>query len=172
MPAALPTVHLRLFRSTILSLFLVLLPSPARAGDAVDAATIDMARRHFQAGSAYFEEARYDDAVREFRESYRLAPRGDLLYNIAQCYVRKKDAARAIEFYAQYLSGRQDVPDRASVERTIEGLRAQVGQVRVEGATRGAEITVAGTVVGFAPLAHPERFMEVNRLNLYQRAGG
>ncbi|MFO1323225.1 MAG: GNAT family N-acetyltransferase [Burkholderiales bacterium] len=26
--------------------------------------------------------------------------------------------------------------------------------------------------LGFAPLAHPERFMEVNRLNLYQRAGG
>lgn len=134
-------------------LFLVALPAAAQTADRE--ANVDLARRHFQSGSAYFEEGRFDDAAREFQDSYHLAPRVDLLYNIAQCYLRKGDAARAIDFYRRYLDGKPEASDRPAIERTIAGLRQRVGSVRVEGAPDGSEVIVAGWDAGRAPLAQP-----------------
>jgi tetratricopeptide (TPR) repeat protein len=128
--------------------FTVLLSGPAFADDE----TTDLARRHYQSGSAYFEESRYDDAIREFRDSYRLAPRVELLFNVARCFHRKGDAARAVEAYAEYLQGNPKTPDRASIEKDIAELKKKVGALRVTDAPAGSEIFVDGYSVGKAPL--------------------
>ncbi len=113
----------------------------------------DLARRHYEAGSAYFEEGRFDDAVREFRESHRLSPRVDLLYNIAKCYEHKGDAARAAGFYRQYLAGKPAARDRPEIEAALKLLDARVGRVTVADAPAGAEVLIDGAPVGTAPLA-------------------
>jgi len=133
----------------------VTMPAIAAARDDAPGERVDLARRHFQSGTAYFEEKRYDEAVREFQESYRLAPRVDLLYNIARTFHNKGDAARAIEFYQQYLGASPAAPDRVPIERTIEELKARIGRVRVVDAPDGADVLLAGFLVGKAPLVVP-----------------
>ncbi|HZU81292.1 MAG TPA: tetratricopeptide repeat protein [Polyangiaceae bacterium] len=135
-----------------------------------EAARVGLARRHYQAGSAYFEEGRFDEAAREFRESYRLAPRPDLLYNVAQSYLRQGDAARAMEFYRRYLEADPKARDRAAIEATVAGLARQVGRVRVVNAPPGAEVLVDGAPVGVAPLAEPVE-ASAGRARVEVRAG-
>src|ERR1700680_249528 len=62
------------------------------------------AKAHFAAGSAYYDQANYADAVKEFNEAYRLSKRTDLLYNIAVCYERLGQYDSAIQALQKYLT--------------------------------------------------------------------
>jgi tetratricopeptide (TPR) repeat protein len=77
------------------------------------------AKAHFLAGSAYYEQANYTDAVKEFTEAHRLSRRPDLLYNISVCYERLGRWDDAIAALQQYLAERPDAPDRAVIESRI-----------------------------------------------------
>ncbi len=117
--------------------------------------SVDLAKRHFQSGSAYFEEGRFDEAIREFRETYRLSPRVELLFNIAKAFDRKGDAARAIEAYQVYLQAQPQAADRAKIEQTIAQLKEHIGQVRLVDVPAGAEVWIDGYSVGREPFAAP-----------------
>ena len=82
----------------------------------------DAAKAHFLAGSAYYEQANYTDAVKEFNEAHRLAQRPDLLYNISVCYERLSRWDEAIASLRQYLTERPDAPDRAVIESRIKNF--------------------------------------------------
>ena len=84
----------------------------------------DAAKAHFLAGSAYYEQANYADAVKEFIEAHRLSQRPDLLYNISVCYERLGRWDDAIASLQQYLSERPDAPDRAGHRVAHRQLRA------------------------------------------------
>jgi tetratricopeptide (TPR) repeat protein len=98
--------------------FLLLVAHPALADD-----TLAGARAHLNAGIAYYDEARYDEAAREMEAAYRLRPVAELQYNLAECYDRlgrPDDAARA---YQKYLDGAPKAADRATVEARIANLQ-------------------------------------------------
>ena len=118
-------------------------PKPAPQVQPKSDPQVDLARRHFQSGSAYFEESRYDDAAREFRESYRLSPRVDLLYNIAQCFLRKGDSARATDFLRLYLQGKPEALDRAEGARYI-GIVARYYNLDKQRASRILPVPAGG----------------------------
>src|SRR5438477_6587823 len=80
-------------------------PAGAQSADDQEAA-----KAHFLAGSAYYEQANYADAVKEFNEAHRLSQRADLLYNIALCYERLEQYDKAIGALKQYLSEKQNAP--------------------------------------------------------------
>jgi tetratricopeptide (TPR) repeat protein len=82
----------------------------------------EAARAHFMAGSAYYEQANYADAVKEFTEAYRLSQRADLLYNIALAYERLEKWDQAIAALNQYLHDKPDAQDRAIIQTRIENL--------------------------------------------------
>jgi tetratricopeptide (TPR) repeat protein len=82
----------------------------------------DAARAHFMAGSAYYEQANYTDAVKEFNEAYRLSRRADLLYNIALAYERLEKWDQAISALHQYLRDKPEAQDRAIIQTRIENL--------------------------------------------------
>jgi tetratricopeptide repeat protein len=87
----------------------------------------ERARIHLKAAIAYYDEARYDDAVREMETAYQLKPLADLQYNLAQCYERLgryEAAAAAYEKYAQ-----AEPADRKVVETRIANLRARAAAV-------------------------------------------
>lgn len=139
-------------------LTLALLTSPGQVGaENVDPVEVDRARRHFQAGSAYFEEGKFDDAVREFRIAYGLSHRPELLYNVAKAYLRKGDAARASEAFTEYLQLRPDAIDRPGIELLLADLERRVGLVRVVNAPPGSDVIVDDRTVGRAPLLAPIR---------------
>jgi tetratricopeptide (TPR) repeat protein len=83
---------------------------------------IEAAKAHYAAGSAYYEQANYADAVKEFNEAYRLSHRSDLLYNIAVCYERLSQYDNAIKALKQYLTDKPDAGDRVTIETRITNL--------------------------------------------------
>jgi tetratricopeptide (TPR) repeat protein len=82
----------------------------------------EAAKSHFLAGSAYYEQANYSDAVREFNEAHRLSKRPDLLYNISVCYERLGRWDDAIAALRQYLVERPEAPDRVVIETRIKNF--------------------------------------------------
>ncbi|HEX6838067.1 MAG TPA: tetratricopeptide repeat protein [Polyangia bacterium] len=95
----------------------------------------DAAKAHFLAGSAYYEQANYTDAVKEFIEAHRLSKRPDLLYNISVCYERLGRWDDAIASLQQYLTERPEAPDRAVIESRIKNYEQRRDQ---EAAARAA----------------------------------
>ncbi|HEX7478643.1 MAG TPA: hypothetical protein VF331_12605 [Polyangiales bacterium] len=83
----------------------------------------ERARTHFEAGRAYYDEARYDDAAREFDEAYRLSNRPALLLNLSQAFERALHFDLAIAVLQRYLQMLPAAPDRKTVEGRIAHLQ-------------------------------------------------
>src|SRR5687768_4894462 len=64
---------------------------------------VDRARRHFEAGEAYFAELRYDDAAREFTEAWEISRRPEMLFNISIAYERGLRFDESIAALEEYL---------------------------------------------------------------------
>lgn len=113
---------MRLVAAVLTAALLLAHPAFAQPGAAVPADDIEAAKAHYAAGSAYYEQANYADAVKEFNEAYRLSKRTDLLYNIAICYERLDDFDDAIATLQKYLVERPDAKDRVTIENRIANL--------------------------------------------------
>jgi tetratricopeptide (TPR) repeat protein len=79
----------------------------------------EAAKAHFLAGQAYYEQANYTDAVKEFNEAHRLSKRPDLWYNVSVCYERLRRWDDAIAALQQYLQERPNAADRGVIESRI-----------------------------------------------------
>ena len=111
-------------------------------------------RRHFLAGSAYYEQADYVDAVNEFIEAHRLSGRPDLLYNISVCYERLGRWDDAIAALQRYLSERRDAPDRAVIESRIAIDQKRRDQERARATAPPLPIDPPPPAVAPAPRRH------------------
>jgi tetratricopeptide (TPR) repeat protein len=83
----------------------------------------ERARTHFEAGSSYYDQARYADAAREFQASYNLSPHPELLLNISQAEERALDYDAAIAAAERYLATNPKAQDKKTVEDRIASLR-------------------------------------------------
>ncbi len=108
--------------------------APAAAQNATQADE-EAAKAHFLAGSAYYEQANYADAVKEFNEAHRLSKRADLLYNISVCYERLGHWDDAIAALQQYLTERPNAADRAVIESRIKNFETRRDAEKVEEST-------------------------------------
>jgi tetratricopeptide (TPR) repeat protein len=99
-------------------------PSPEPLPLAPAPADIERGKAHYQGGAAYYQEARYDDALREFNEAYRLSKKPPLLFNIALCHEKLGHTAEAIASLERYLGEDPQTPDRPVVEQRLSALRA------------------------------------------------
>jgi len=81
---------------------------------------------HFQSGRSYFDQGRYEDAVREWQQAYRLSNRTVLLVNIATAQERIFQFSDAIRSLERYLSvgGAEADQNRTTIETRITNLRA------------------------------------------------
>src|SRR5688572_9599921 len=71
----------------------------------------ELARRHFESGAAYFEQAEYEAALREFEKAYELSRRPQILRNISVVQERMGDIAGAIVSLDHYLESAPNDPD-------------------------------------------------------------
>jgi tetratricopeptide (TPR) repeat protein len=115
---------MRLVRAALTAaLFVLACPALAQPKTAVPPADdVEAAKAHFAAGSAYYDQANYADAVKEFNEAYRLSKRTDLLYNIAIAYERLNQLDNAIATLQKYLTDKPNAPDRVTIESRIQNL--------------------------------------------------
>lgn len=87
----------------------------------------EAARQHFESGRAYFDRARYTDAIREFEEAYRLSGRAGLLLNISRSHEANGDPQNAIVGLERWLeSADAGDPSRPEVEARLSRLRLTV----------------------------------------------
>ena len=98
---------------SILSVLLLAVALPASAQNDTEA------RVHFDSGALYYEEARYPEAVEEFRRAYELSERAGLLFNMSQCYERMGDLDNAVIHLERYVAGTAESPARAVQELSL-----------------------------------------------------
>jgi tetratricopeptide (TPR) repeat protein len=129
---------------------------PARAEDPKATNLVESARTHYAAGVAAYSAGRFREAVDEFIAADRLATRPALSYNIARAYDRLGDAARALQYYREYLR-RDAAPANAAETRSrvreLEAALAQKGvqQLSVRSEPSGAILRIDDRLVGTTP---------------------
>jgi tetratricopeptide (TPR) repeat protein len=86
------------------------------------------ARERFKSAQLHYSLGEFEDAVKDFREAYRLRQEPAILFNIAQAYRQLGKHADAYFYYRQYLSQKTDAPNRPEVESLIEQMRRRVDE--------------------------------------------
>src|SRR5258706_15667550 len=80
-------------------------PGRARAEEPVDVEWQNVAAKaHFAVGEAAYNEKRYEDALREFQEGYRLSPRPTFLISLAQVNRKLGRRTEAIAHFRAFLA--------------------------------------------------------------------
>lgn len=79
----------------------------------------ERAETHFRVAQEYYEAERFEDALSEFEEAYRLSPRPALLYNIGLAHERLGHWAQARDTYERFID---EAPDDAHVAAAQERL--------------------------------------------------
>lgn len=104
------------------------------------------AKLHYQRGSEAYAVGRYEDAIRQLQEAYRLSGESVLLFNIAKAYDRLGDFPNAIRHFRDYLDLTPGISDedRAGVEATIKELEdkrvAALPELTVRTVPEGAKV--------------------------------
>jgi tetratricopeptide (TPR) repeat protein len=83
----------------------------------------ERARTHFEAGRSYYEQAQYEDAAREFQESFDLSGRPELLLNISRAQERALHYDDAIGAARHYLELVPSADDHKTIEDRIVSLQ-------------------------------------------------
>lgn len=123
-------------------------------GDSPD----DLARRHFESGVAYLQEADYENALKAFEKAYELSKRPDLLLNIATVHERKGDFKAAVASLKKYLEVAPDSEQRATVEARITNLEKRAQEGTTEPPPTGPGETPGETPAGGpAPTGKPDQ---------------
>jgi hypothetical protein len=120
--AAPPPLRTRLVAALTALAFTVAAARIARAGEADADATSLEARKHYQRAQAAYDEARYDDAIAEFKAAYALKPHPNVLFNLAQSYERMLEYAEAVRWFERFVA---EAPN-GSAEKLIAQNRLQV----------------------------------------------
>lgn len=107
------------------------------------------ARAVFEAGTAAFQDSRYEDALQYFRRAYELSQRHELLYNIAIAADRLRRDEEALEAFEQFVERVPGHARRRDAETRIEVLRRTIAE-------RGTQAANAEISTNAEPAAAPE----------------
>ena len=99
--------------------------SPARAAD-----DITEAKLHYQLGASAYEKGRYEDAVREFKASYDLSKKPDILFDLARALTKLDRPEEAIDYLKRYLVAAPDSPDAPTVRSELQAREAALAAKR------------------------------------------
>jgi tetratricopeptide (TPR) repeat protein len=90
---------------------------------------LEQARMRFMEGVRLYEAGSYGDALQQFSAAYELAPRPEILFNIATCQEHLGDIRGAVVTYQHYLADGADQPgdQQQMVRDKIRVLESQLG---------------------------------------------
>jgi tetratricopeptide (TPR) repeat protein len=86
----------------------------------------ELARRHHERGTTFYNLGQFEDAISEFRKGYE--QKGDPLFllNIGEAYRQLGAHEKALFFYRRYLSTMPDAPNRAEIDDKVAVLQRLV----------------------------------------------
>lgn len=119
--------------------------APARADHDSEAAA------HYELASGLVAQNRFADAAVEFRRAYDLSPRYEVLYNIAQSYIRLGRSVEAVETLHAYIrEGGAKIPrvQRMNVEADIVEQQRYIGEIDAHIVPEAASLRVDGREAG------------------------
>ena len=110
----------------IINMALVALAARAPAEEPDPAAQrTEAARKHYSDGKVAYERGRYDESLREFSEGYRLSPRPEFLFNMAQSSNKLGRRAEAMAFYESFLAADPESPFAENARAALSALRRE-----------------------------------------------
>ncbi len=123
------TVRNRLWSVVVLW---ILAGSVALAAVSPEEEQVKLAKIHFAAGVAYYNQERFVKAIEEFKEAYRVSHRIPILFNIARCYELLGNTGEALSWLHQYQSllPPDAAADRAEVEEHLGKIEIQKEDAR------------------------------------------
>ena len=140
---------LRVFgRATLAAALALLVAAPARteAQEAEVDPDVAAARSHYDAAVSYYEQLRYEDAAREFREAYELSRRVHLLKNVGTSLQHARQWGGAADAFEEYLRESPDAEDREGIEGRVARLRELAASEARGEETAEEDIPEAGTL--------------------------
>lgn len=114
---------------------------------AADPAKLEEAKRHMQAGAAFYNDPsghKCEEAIREFGKAYELSGSLNALKGQAVCNLELERDGEAIDQYTKYLAARGaaiDPADKTQVETDLNTLRASAAYVTFSTDHAGVKIT-------------------------------
>lgn len=101
---------------------------PAAAQPPASQATVNtqVAQKHYELGDKLYTVGNYRQALVEFEKAYELAPRPELLFNLARCHEVLGDLERAVATYQGYLDKKPDARNRDTVKARIKNLQQRI----------------------------------------------
>jgi hypothetical protein len=121
-----------------------LLTMPVAASAEVD---LDGAHRHFTDGRRLYQEARYEEALREMEVAYAAALLPEIEYDIGLCLEKLGRHAAAADTLEHYLADAPSDPQSAEIRLLVRALRA--GRTRSPAPRRAAAIALGAIAGGF-----------------------
>ena len=115
------------------------------------------AREHFKSGQTHYALGEFEQAIQEFRETYRLRQEPALLFNIGQAYRQLHDWQQAYFNYRQYLNLKTDASNRAEVESLIAQMQYQLDLEKEQKTRIARDPAAARAPESVLPSAHPEQ---------------
>lgn len=102
--------------------------APAKAHGARSSVDDQEARDLFKLGKQAFDEARFERALKYFKDAYDLSGRPGLLSNIGTALDRLRRDQEAIDTYRQYLTEVPDAPNREVIEERVRVIEAAMSK--------------------------------------------
>jgi tetratricopeptide (TPR) repeat protein len=106
------------------------------------------------AGSALYEKGDYAGALEKFNAAYDAYPSPKLLFNIGQADRDLSRPVEALDAFEKFLAAETDASPEttADAHKSVVELQGKLGQIRIDCATTGAEVSVDGKSIGRTPL--------------------
>jgi hypothetical protein len=102
---------------------------PAAAPDPLE----EEAGRQFERGQRHYNEGKFEEAIVDYREAYRIKPHPAGLYNIAQAYERLLHYSEAVAWFERYLKDPgADLQTRSFVLNRLRVLKSLPARVQVD----------------------------------------
>ena len=103
------------------------------------------ARVHFTAGVNLLRDPakpRYEEAYREFKAAYAIAPVTQILGNLGLCAMMLERDSEAIDAYERYLKGMIDLDakDREQIDRDLQTLKLGVTRIKLSANMPGVTV--------------------------------
>ncbi len=121
---------------------------------------LQRARDHFDRGTAFFKQGKYEKALEELMQAYVLDPNPALVYNIARVHEEASDLDNALRFFSNYLTMAPRAKNRRQVRKRIKRLKKAIrrrpkrGFLNVSTDPPGAAVRVNGIMVGTTPVSN------------------
>lgn len=146
---------------------------PPEVGVQSDPAKLEQAKRHMEAGAAFYNDPsghKCEEAVREFGKAYEMSGSLNALRGMGICALELERDGEAIELLERFLKGKGDTldaADRSQVEADLTALKSAVARVTFTFDRPNVKLTTVRTPAKGYPITNRYELTQSGALGLH-----